>query len=148
MEIYIRFSVLPNFSHHNQWNILVKKWKLQQSSYCHILVCFEGSHLQTYTWKRTTIPGNLFAMGCFHSALNWIHQSGLSKEWLTVWNVHKRDIDFNCWAHSVTHIIARDVASLIRPFTFNFFQFSCFQMISLMLFLFFFRTLLELCNPL
>ena len=94
------------------------KGLLVSISYCRILVCFEGSHLQTFTWKRTTIPGNLFVMGCFRSALNWIHQSGLPKERLTVWNVHKRSIDFNCWAPSVTHIIARDVVSLIRPFTF------------------------------
>ena len=117
MEIYIRFSVLPNFSHHNQWNILVKKWKLQRSSFCRIFVYFEGSHLQTFTWKRTTVPENLFALGCFRFVLSWIHHSGLPMERLTVWNVHKRSIDFNCWAPSVTHIIARDVVVLLCPFT-------------------------------
>ena len=97
-------------------NVLIKRWKLQRSSFCRILVYFEGSLLQTFTWERSTIFGNLFAMGCFRSALHWIHQSALPKERLTIWNVRKRSIDFNCWAPSVSNVIARDVALLIRPF--------------------------------
>ena len=106
----------PNFSRANQWNVLVKRWKLHRSSYCRILVCFEGSLLQTFTWKRSSIPGNIFALGCFRMTLNWIHHSGLPKERLGIWNVRKRSIDFHHWAPSVSHVIARDVASLLRPF--------------------------------
>ena len=60
----------PNFSQANQWSVIVKKWKLQRSSYCRIIICFEGSLLQTFTWTHTTIHGHLFAMGCFRYALN------------------------------------------------------------------------------
>ena len=109
-------SINPNFSQANQWNVLVKRWKLHRSSYCRILVCFEGSLLQTFTWKRSSIPGNIFALGCFRMTLNWIHHSGLPKERLSIWNVRKRSIDFHHWAPSVSHVIARDVASLLRPF--------------------------------
>ena len=109
-------SVIPDFSQANQWNVMVKSWKLQRTSFCRILICFEGSLLQTFTWKRSSIPGNLFTLGCFRFALNWIHQSGLRKERLAIWNVRKHSININCWAPSVSNVIARDVVILIRPF--------------------------------
>ena len=116
--VHHQASVAHNFSGANHWTVFVKKWKLHRSSYCRILVCFEASHIQTFMWKRTTIPGGFFALGCFRHALNWIHQSGLSEEHLTVWNIRKRSIDFNCWAPSVKHTIAQDISFLISPFTF------------------------------
>lgn len=107
----------PNFLGVNQWNVLVKKWKLQRTSYCHILICFVASLLQTFTWNHTTIPGEFFALGYFRHALYWIHQSGLPMERIFIWNVRKGSIDFNCWVPSVKHIIARDIAFLTCPFT-------------------------------
>ena len=112
----VQASVTRNFSQTHEWNVLVKRWKLQRSSFCRILVCFEGSLLQTFMWKRSTISGNLFAMSCFRFALNQIHQFDLPKERLTICNVRKRSIDFNYWAPSAVHVIARDVVFLIHPF--------------------------------
>ena len=68
----------------SQRHVLVKKWKLHHQSYCRIMICLIGSLTQVFTWQHSLISGYLFALGCFHLALKWIHHSDYSKQSLTI----------------------------------------------------------------
>ena len=106
-------------------------WKVSSSNF----------HMATYYHSWESFSPKVV---CFRVALHWMHHSGLPKECLTFCNVYKGSIVYNCWAHSVSNIVARDVVFLIRLF--NLLSIFCFQIISLPHFIFFFMMLLELCN--
>lgn len=91
----------------------VTKWKLHYITYCHILVCFESSHMQTFTWQCTSIHDDLFVLGCLPLALNWIF---LKPECISPQkSPTKHRIDFSRWTPSVQHI--KDIASLLKSFS-------------------------------
>ena len=55
----VKASIISNFSHTNQWNVLVKRWKLSDPSIVvSLFILFGWSILQTFIWKWFNIPGN------------------------------------------------------------------------------------------
>ena len=77
------------------WNLCKRKWKLNRSSFCRILICYHMHPLQSFTWKRHHMSGVIFSLACFRMTLKWIHCSNLPLDKITIWNVSKRLIDFS-----------------------------------------------------
>ena len=98
------------------WNLFIRKWKFNCPSFCCISIRNHKRPLQSFTWKRHHVSGDIFSLACFRLALKWIHCSNLPLDDITIWNVHKRLIDFSAWAPSIHHTVARDVAELIKFF--------------------------------
>ena len=125
-----------NFLSANQWNVLVKKWKLRWSPTFTVASWYVLKHCFFKPSRGNVLPFLVNFLPSDASVVLWTRYISVAYylpiEYLAIWNVRKRSIDFNCWALSVKHIIAMDVAY--------------FLLISLLLFLFIFMMLLELCN--
>ena len=59
------------------WNLFIRKWKFNCPSFCCISIRNHKRPLQSFTWKRHHVSGDIFSLACFRLTLKCIHCSNL-----------------------------------------------------------------------
>lgn len=124
-------TTLHSFPPRTSWSILFNKFKNVFGSFMLASICYLGSPMQNFHWRKVQALSSTFPLLCLHSSLSWILYSAIhnSLDPLLSFCVRKNFMNLDNSSLSSSGSIRQDIRTFIGLFLNVHFSFVCSSLV-------------------